>query len=58
MSSVLGYDKLTNVLGDAYHQASGGKGKERQRVVIAYVGEGGVKPDTAYRLRDGKLVEA
>ena len=31
---------------------------QRRRVVIAYVGEGGVKPNTAYRLRDGKLVEA
>ena len=29
MSSVLGYDKLSNVLDAAYHQASGGKGKER-----------------------------
>ena len=28
------------------------------RIVIAYVGEDGVKPNTAYRLRDGKLVEA
>ena len=29
MSSVPGYDKLSNVLSAAYHQASGGKGKER-----------------------------
>ena len=29
MSSVPGYEKLSNVLGAAYHQASGGKGKER-----------------------------
>ena len=29
MSSVPGYDSLSNVLGAAYHQASGGKGKER-----------------------------
>ena len=32
--------------------------RQRRRVVIAYVGEGGVKPNTAYRLRDGKLVGA
>ena len=31
---------------------------KRRRIVIAYVGEDGVKPNTAYRLRDGKLVEA
>ena len=29
MSSVPGYDKLSNVLGAAYHQAARGKGKER-----------------------------
>lgn len=29
MSSVPGYEKLSNVLGAAYHQAAGGKGKER-----------------------------
>ena len=33
-------------------------GDKRRRIVIAYVGEDGVKPNTAYRLRDGKLVEA
>ena len=31
---------------------------ERSRIVIGYVGEDGIKPDTAYRVRDGKLVEA
>ena len=30
----------------------------RHRIVAAYVGEDGVKADTAYRLLDGKLVEA
>ena len=29
MSSVPGYDNLSNVLGAAYHQAARGKGKER-----------------------------
>lgn len=29
MSSVPGYDSLSNVLGAAYHQAARGKGKER-----------------------------
>ena len=29
MSSVSGYDSLSKVLGAAYHQAAGGKGKER-----------------------------
>ena len=29
MLSVPGYDKLSNVLGAAYHQAARGKGKER-----------------------------
>ena len=30
---------------------------ERYRTVLAYVGEDGIKPDTAYRLQDGKPVE-
>ena len=31
---------------------------KRKRLIIAYVGEDGVRPDTAYRVCDGKLVEA
>lgn len=30
----------------------------RTRVAVAYVGEDGIEPDTAYRLEDGKFVEA
>lgn len=30
----------------------------RYRLAVGYVGEDGIKPDTPYRVQDGKLVEA
>ena len=64
-STLTGGDRSTLTGGD-YSILTGGDGSilclswrdgNRHRIVVAYVGEDGVKADTAYRLRDGKLVE-